>query len=280
MSAVTPGRKLRALRLRMGISLADLARRMDMTPSEISRRELGFDVAEDLWFTAAARACGADEPTPTGDTLMSTMTPERASALIERSKNDRDLIVGSEVREVCRAYLDALSEIDRLREAAAASTGAGLEAELAAALAREPLPVDSAEDRVNRVEAKVEQLQAEVSALTARLVSADASSLLDMRLAPRLPGALDRLRRVCPGDLIYGREQDDLGFAVDLALDHRTHHTTAFALAKTFQVATGAGTGEGPVRPVEWWDAEGWDVIPLQLRQAQAKDDGKDRGAG
>jgi hypothetical protein len=155
-----------------------------------------------------------------------------------------------------------------------------LEAELAAALAREPLPVDSAEDRVNRVEAKVEQLQAEVSALTARLVSADASSLLDMRLAPRLPGALDRLRRVCLGDVIYGRKQDDLGLAVDLSLDRRTHHTVAFALAKTFQVATGARTGEGPVRPVEWWDAEGWDVIPLQLRQAQTKDDGKDRGAG
>ena len=124
MSAVTPGRKLRALRLRMGISLADLARRMDMTPSEISRRELGFDVADDLWFTAAARACGADQSTPTGDILMSTMTPERASSLIERSKDDRDLIVGSEVREVCRAYLDALSEIDRLREAAAALTRA------------------------------------------------------------------------------------------------------------------------------------------------------------
>jgi transcriptional regulator with XRE-family HTH domain len=121
MSALTPGRKLRALRLKMGVSLADLARRMDMTPSEISRRELGFDVADDLWFTAAARACGADEPTSTGDALMSTMTPKRAAELIERSKDDRALIAGSEVREVARGYLDALNELAKLRAAATAA---------------------------------------------------------------------------------------------------------------------------------------------------------------
>lgn len=173
-------------------------------------------------------------------------------------------------------HLQAALAATRAERDAAQDRVGKLEAELAAALAREPLQADSAEDRVNRVEAKVEQLQTEVSALTARLDSANASSLSDMRLAPRLPGALDRLRRVHPGAVIYrpyGGKQDDLGFAVDLALDPKTHYTRAFTLANTFRVGTiGAGTGEGPVRPVEWWAAEGWDVLanmPVDARLLQ-----------
>ena len=152
-----------------------------------------------------------------------------------------------------------------------------LEAELAAALAREALQADRAQDLANRVEAKLEQLQAEISAiLTARLDSADAPSQSGVAMAPRLPGALHRLRRVHPGAVIYrpyGGKQGNLGFAVDLALDPETHYTHAFTLANTFRVGTiGAGTGEGPVRPVEWWAAEGWDVLenlPVDTRALQ-----------
>jgi multidrug efflux pump subunit AcrA (membrane-fusion protein) len=169
----------------------------------------------------------------------------------------------------------ALAATRAERDAAQERVGK-LEAELAAALAREPLQADSTEDRANRVEARVEQLQAEVSALAARLGSSDASSQLKVAMAPRLPGALHRLRRVHPGAVIYrpyGGKQGDLGFAVDLALDPKTHHTRAFTLANTFRVGTtGAGTGEGPVRPVEWWAAEGWDVLadlPVDARLLQ-----------
>ena len=169
----------------------------------------------------------------------------------------------------------ALAPARAERDAAQERVGK-LEAELAAALAQKPLQADSTEDRMNRVEAKVEQLQAEVSALAARLGSSDASSQLKVAMVPRSPGALHRLSGVHPGALIYrryGGKQGDLGFAVDLALDPKTHYTRAFTLAKTFRVGTiGAGTGEGPVRPVEWWAAEGWDVLanlPVDARLSQ-----------
>ena len=170
----------------------------------------------------------------------------------------------------------ALTAARAERDAAQERVGK-LEVELAAALAREALQADSAQDRANRVEAKIEQLQSEVSAiLTARLDSANAPSPSGVAMAPRSPGALHRLRRVHPGAVIYrpyGGKQGDLGFAVDLALDPETHYTRAFTLAKTFRVGTiGAGTGEGPVRPVEWWAAEGWDVLanmPVDARALQ-----------
>lgn len=170
----------------------------------------------------------------------------------------------------------ALTAARAERDAAQERVGK-LEVELAAALAREALQADSAQDRANRVEAKIEQLQSEVSAiLTARLDSANAPSPSGVAMAPRSPGALHRLRRVHPGAVIYrpyGGKQGDLGFAVDLALDPKTHYTRAFTLANTFRVGTiGAGTGEGPVRPVEWWAAEGWDVLanmPVDARALQ-----------
>jgi hypothetical protein len=47
---------------------------------------------------------------------MSTSTlAERAVELIARSKDDRAIIAGSEVREIARGYLDALEELRKLR---------------------------------------------------------------------------------------------------------------------------------------------------------------------
>ena len=173
--------------------------------------------------------------------------------------------------------LQAALDGARVERDAAQERVGQLEVELAAALAREALQADSAQDRANRVEAKIEQLRSEVSSiLTARLDSANAPSPSGVAMAPRSPGALHRLRRVHPGAVIYrpyGGKQGDLGFAVDLALDPKTHYTRAFTLATTFRVGTiGAGTGEGPVRPVEWWAAEGWDVLanmPVDVRALQ-----------
>ena len=59
MSPITPGRKLRDLRLKAGLSLADLADRMGLSAASVSQRELGLQYASDDWFEAAARACGA-----------------------------------------------------------------------------------------------------------------------------------------------------------------------------------------------------------------------------
>ena len=64
MSAAALGRELRALRLQRGLTLADLAGKMGLTTSEISRRELGLEFADDPWFQAASRACGAPAGAP------------------------------------------------------------------------------------------------------------------------------------------------------------------------------------------------------------------------
>jgi len=73
--------------------------------------------------------------------------------------------------------------------------------------------------------------------------------------------AVQRLHRVRPGTSIHGPGPMDMGYAVDLALDPKTHDTIAFGLAQTYRVGTtGTGKAEGPIRPVAEWAAEGWDV--------------------
>lgn len=64
MSAAALGRELRALRLQRGLTLGDLAKKMGLTPAEISRRELGLGSSDPLWFQAATRACGAHASDP------------------------------------------------------------------------------------------------------------------------------------------------------------------------------------------------------------------------
>jgi hypothetical protein len=121
---------------------------------------------------------------------------------------------------------------------------------------RVALALARATRRAEKAEAELARLRAQVSAPVL-----DVEVPAEPAEEPSCTDVIARLRRVCSGDCILGRGPTDMGYAVDLLLDPRTHHTVAFALTQNWRMGTtGAGTGEAPARPVEWWAAGGWDT--------------------